>query len=112
MSPLARKIYRHLRGRIAKRRPSITYRELAAAVSEMHPRDPRFHAALGEVANACRHVQLPCLPAIVWRSDTHRPSAGYYKVAHPRAHTDEARRSAWEREHARVVAATFPPKLV
>ncbi|CAN5137987.1 hypothetical protein BH11MYX1_BH11MYX1_03770 [soil metagenome] len=28
-----------------------------------------FHAALGEVANACRHTGLPVLPAIVWRSD-------------------------------------------
>jgi len=112
MSPLASKIYRHLRSRVAKKRPSITYRELAAAVSEMHPRDPRFHAALGEVANACRHAQLPCLPAIVWRADTRRPSAGYYKVAHPRAHTDDAKRGAWEREHERVIAASFPARLV
>ena len=110
MSPLALKIYRHLRHHVAKH-ASITYRALAAAVSEMHPRDPRFHAALGEVANACRHAQLPCLPAIVWRADTHRPSDGYYKVAHPRAHTDDAKRSAWEREHARVIAASFPARL-
>lgn len=111
MSPLAIKIYRHLRNRVTKKRPSITYRELAAAVSELHPRDPRLHSALGEVANACRHAQLPCLPAIVWRADTRRPSAGYYKVAHPRAHTDDAKRAAWEREHARVVAASFPARL-
>jgi hypothetical protein len=111
MSPLAHKIYRHLRTRVIAHTPSITYRELAAAISEMHPRDPRFHAALGEVANACRHSQLPCLPAIVWRADTRRPSNGYYKVAHPRAQTDAARRAAWEREHAKVVAATFPPRL-
>jgi hypothetical protein len=111
MSPLATKIYRHLRHRAATKRPSITYRELAAAVSEMHPRDPRLHAALGEVANACRHAQLPCLPAIVWRADTRRPSAGYYKVAHPRAHTDDAKRTAWAREHARVVATSFPARL-
>jgi hypothetical protein len=53
------------------------------------------------------------LPAIVWRADAKRPSGGYYKVAHPRAHTDEARIAAWQREHARVLGAVekFPPKL-
>ena len=63
--------------------------------------------------NACRHAQLPCLPAIVWRADTRRPSDGYYKVAHPRAQTAEARLAAWEREHARVLreVAQFPTKL-
>jgi hypothetical protein len=79
----------------------------------VHPRSPKLHAALGEVSNACRHLQLPCLPAVVWRADTHRPSTGYYKVAHPRAHTDAARVAAWEREHARVLAELprFPARL-
>jgi hypothetical protein len=111
MSPLATKIYRHLRQRIVKQRPSITYRELAAAVSEMHPRDPRFHAALTEVAAACRHAKLPCLPAIVWSAGKRRPSDGYYKVAHPNARTDDSRRAAWEREHTRVLATSFPSRL-
>jgi hypothetical protein len=111
MSPLAIKIYRHLRHRLAKKQPSITYRELAAEVSEMHPRDPRFHAALTEVAEACRLAKLPCLPAIVWSAAKRRPSDGYYKIAHPRAHTDDERRSAWEREHARVIASSFPARL-
>ena len=54
-----------------------------------------------------------CLPAIVWRSGRDRPSTGYYKVAHPRAHTDEARIAAWQREHQRVIAEieSFPAQL-
>jgi hypothetical protein len=111
MSPLAMKIYRTLRHRLVRKQPAITYRELAAEVSEMHPRDPRFHAALTEVAEACRHAKLPCLPAIVWRAGKHRPSDGYYKVAHPAARTDDDKRNAWEREHARVIKASFPARL-
>jgi hypothetical protein len=115
MSPLARTIYKQLLRRARSAEPAITYAELARSLGKqsVHPRSPRLHAALGEVSNACRHSQLPCLPAIVWRSDTRRPSDGYYKVAHPRARTDEARIGAWEREHARVVAesARYPPQL-
>jgi hypothetical protein len=113
MSPLARTIYRQLRKHLRAGHPSITYRGLAALAGEFHPRSPSFHAALGEVAHACRHAALPVLPAIVWSAGANRPSTGYYKVAHPRAHTDEARRAAWQREHARVVAsaAQFPASL-
>ena len=112
MSPLADRIYKQLLARVRRKNPSITYGELATAV-DIHPRSPKLHAALGEVANTCRHNQLPCLPAIVWRSNTKRPSDGYYKVAHPRAHTDEARVAAWEREHDRVLREVeqFPAKL-
>lgn len=112
MSPLAHKVYKRLLSQVRRAKASITYGELAHAI-DVHPRSPKLHSALGEVSNACRHAQLPCLPAIVWRSDTKRPSDGYYKVAHPRAHTDESRVSAWEREHARVLREVeeFPPKL-
>jgi hypothetical protein len=110
MSPLAQKLYRQLRKRLLAGQHSITYRQLAALAGDIHPRSPALHAALGELANACRHAGLPVLPALVWRSDTHRPSTGYYKVAHPRAHSDEARVAAWQREHARVIkdASQFP----
>ena len=113
MSPLAHKVYKQLLSHVRRAKPSITYGELAHAI-DIHPRSRKLHAALGEVSNACRHAHLPCLPAIVWRSDTGRPSDGYYKVAHPRAHTDESRVSAWEREHARVLREVeqFPTKLV
>lgn len=113
MSPLARKVYRQLRKRLLAGKASITYRELASVTGDHHPRSPALHAALGEVANACRHSGLPVLAAIVWRSGSNRPSTGYYKVAHPRAHTDEARFAAWQREHARVLSehANFPIEI-
>jgi hypothetical protein len=112
MSPLAHRIYKQLLARVRRNKASITYGELAKSV-DVHPRSPALHSALGEVSNACRHQQLPCLPAIVWRADAKRPSDGYYKVAHPRAHTDAARVAAWEREHARVLGSItqFPTKL-
>jgi hypothetical protein len=112
MSPLANQIYKHLRSQVRRNHPSITYGELATAV-DVHPRSRTLHVALGEVTNACRHAQLPALPAIVCRADSKRPSDGYFKAAHPRAQTDEARLSAWEREHAKVLgsADNFPAKL-
>ncbi len=115
MTPLANQIYKLLRRRVRSRTPSLTYRELGANIEPdvIHPRSPKLHAALGEVSLACRHNGLPCLPAIVWRADTRRPSDGYYKVAHPRAHTDSARLAAWEREHASVIrrSGDFPARL-
>ena len=116
MSPLATAIYRQLRRRLRRDQPSLTYAELAHSLDyrhATHPRSPRLHAALGEVTAACKEAGLPCLPALVWRADSKRPSAGYYKVAHPRATTDEARLAAWEREHARVIrdAQKFPATL-
>ena len=112
MSPLAQKIYKHLLNQVRRNHSSITYGKLATAI-DVHPRSPALHQALGEVTNACRHAKLPALPAIVCRADSKRPSDGYYKAAHPRAHTDEARVSAWEREHAKVLEsiAEFPAKL-
>jgi hypothetical protein len=116
MSPLATAIYKHLRKRLRSPEPSITYRDLAQGLDyrhATHPRSPKFHAALTEVTEACKHAGLPCLPAIVCAAVTKRPSAGYYKVAHPRAQTDESRVSAWQRERARVLreATTFPVSL-
>jgi hypothetical protein len=94
----------------------MTYAELARALDyrfSTHPRSRRLSAALSEVTRACRARGLPCLPAIVWRAGVRRPSAGYYRVAHPRAKTEATRVAAWEREHARVLreAARFPARL-
>jgi hypothetical protein len=116
MTPLAHEIYRQLLRHLRANKHSITYGELAAAVSKKlptHQRSQTFHAALGEVTAACRAAQLPCLPAIVWRSGGHRPSTGYFAAAHPRARSEEAQLKAWEREHADVVRETakFPPTL-
>ena len=113
MSPLAKKLYTQLRKRIVAGQHSITYAALAHAAGGVHPRSPALHAALGELANACRHAGLPVLPAIVWKAGANRPSTGYYKVAHPRAHTEEAKIAAWEREYAKVVGdpAVYPALL-
>jgi hypothetical protein len=116
MSPLAHEIYRQLLRHLRSGSASITYAELAAAVSKKHPthhRSPSFHTALGEVTDACRAAKLPCLPAIVWRAAGQRPGGGYYKAAHPRARSEQSQLAAWEREHADVVrdAARFPASL-
>lgn len=147
MSPLATEIYKQLRQHVRAqqaaippgdappqeqsppgphsdappraRPPTLTYKELAAAVGRAnpalaaHPRSGSFHAALGEVSAACRAARLPCLPALVCRRDTRRPSAGYYKAAHPLVRSDDGREKAWRRELARVLAelASFPEVL-
>ncbi len=116
MSPLAHEIYRRLLRHLRTGAASITYAELAVAVSKKHPthhRSQSFHAALGEVTEACRTARLPCLPAIVWRAAGQRPGGGYYRAAHPRARSEKSQLEAWEREHSDVVrdAAKFPPSL-
>ncbi|MBA3458658.1 MAG: hypothetical protein H0T46_01765 [Deltaproteobacteria bacterium] len=116
MTPLAHEIYRQLLRHLRRGNPSITYAELAAAVSKKYPTHPRssaLYAALGEVTSACRAKSLPCLPAIVWSSTAAQPGVGYFKVAHPRAKTEKSQVEAWEREHADVVreAMKFPPTL-
>jgi hypothetical protein len=115
MTALATEIYKALR-RTIQTKHSITYGELAELVSKKHPTHQRsrsFHAALTELTATCRETGVPCIAAVVWSASTGRPSAGYYKAAHPRARTDESKRSAWEREHAAVVwnAAKFPAAL-
>ena len=112
MTALAVDIYKQLLRHLRARHHSITYAELAAKVGS-HQRSPVFHAALTEVTRACRANKVPCLPAIVWRSGTHRPSTGYFASAHPRARTDRSRLASWEREHAEVMAAaaSYPATL-
>lgn len=112
MSPLAQKIYRQLRKQLSRKDPSITYGELADVI-ESHPRSSKMHDALGEITEACRRSKLPALPAIVWKSGASHPSTGYYAVAHPRAQTDDAKQSAWEREYRLVTehAEEFPAQI-
>lgn len=116
MTPLAHEIYRQLLRRLRANHVSMTYAELASAVAKKHPahhRSPAFHAALGEVTAACKAASVPCIAAMVWRSSGARPGSGYYQIAHPRAKTEEAQRSAWQREHAAVLAhaTSYPPVL-
>jgi hypothetical protein len=116
MTELAHEVYMHLLRVVRSNTRSVSYGELAVAVSKKHPthpRSPTFHAALGEVTTACRARGLPCLPAIVWRARGKRPSSGYYAVAHPRARTEKGRLTAWQHEHAAVIgrAASYPGRL-
>lgn len=128
MSPLATEIYQQLLRRARAHAdaegstaapPRLTYKELAEAVTRAqpalatHPRSSALHDALGEVSAACRAADLPCLPAIVCRSGSHRPAAGYYQAAHPRVRSDAGRQSAWQRELMRISAelSSFPEVL-
>jgi len=111
MSPLARTIYRYLVKRLRAGKTSLTYGELSAAV-DTHRRSARLHAALGEITAACRNHGLPCLPSIVWRSDTKMPGPAYFVHAHTKLRNGDAKREAWEKEHAAVVRNpdAFPGK--
>lgn len=114
MSPLAHEVYVQL-VRVARTgADGLSYAELAERVSvhiPTHHRSSKLHGALTEVTRACRRAHLPCLPALVWRAATHRPAPNYFAVAHPRALTDEARLTAWQRETARLRGARFPATL-
>lgn len=115
MTSLALEIYKALR-RTIQSKHSITYKELAELVSKKaptHQRSSKFHAALTELTSVCREQGVPCIAAVVWSATTKRPSDGYFKIAHPRAKTNESKRAAWEREHAAVVtnAAKYPATL-
>jgi hypothetical protein len=117
MTPLAKQIYKQLLRRIRANKRSITYGELAHAISArkpIHHRSRTFHAALGEISEACRANGVPCLPAIVWRNDSQRPGDAYYRYAHPRSRTEAARTAAWKREHDAVVRdpTQFPAELL
>jgi len=110
LTPIERNIYRHLVRVLRRGTASITYAELADAISppgiakpRVHPRSPRLHAALTEVTLACRARALPAVTAIVWKAGAHRPSDGYYGIAHPRARSWKSQLAAWQDEHARVL---------
>jgi hypothetical protein len=106
ITPIARQIYRHLVKEIRRGTASITYRDLATAVSEKYPvhqRSGKLHSALTEVTLACRARELPAVTAIVWKAGAHRPSDGYYEIAHPRARSWSGQLEAWRAEHARVL---------
>jgi hypothetical protein len=116
ITPIARQLYRHLVKIVRRGTASITYRDLAVAVSEKYPvhqRSPKLHSALTEVTIACRARELPAVTAIVWKARAHRPSDGYYEIAHPRARSWAGQLEAWKEEHARVLreAQDLPASL-
>jgi hypothetical protein len=106
ITPMARQIYKHLAKVIRAGTASITYRELADAVSAKiptHPRSSKLHAGLTEVTEICRNRELPAVTAIVWKAGTRRPSDGYFAIAYPRSRSFKAQLAAWQAEHARVL---------
>lgn len=106
LTPIARQIYRHLVKVLRRGTASITYGDLAVAVSEkipIHRRSSKLHEALTELTLACRARELPAVTAMVWKSGAHRPSDGYYEIAHPRARSWTGQLEAWREEHARVL---------
>lgn len=115
MTPLANEIYRQLRRRLRSKDKSITYKELAEETSKKVPthfRHNTFYRALSEVTAACRELDVPALPAIVWKSGGTHPGDGYYDIAHPREPAD-GRLAAWQNEYDAVLASAdnYPPSL-
>jgi hypothetical protein len=116
ITPMARQIYRHLAKVVRAGTASITYRDLAEAVSKKiptHPRSSKLHEGLTEVTQICRKRELPAVTAIVWRAGAKRPSDGYFGVAYPRSRSFKAQLAAWREEHAQVLreAPRLPPVL-
>jgi hypothetical protein len=106
LTPIARDIYRHLVRVLRRGGASITYGDLADAISgklRVHRRSPRLYDALTRVTLACRARELPAVTAIVWKAGARRPSDGYYPIAHPRARSWNGQLAAWRLEHARVL---------
>jgi hypothetical protein len=113
LSQLAIAIYRALRQRVGLPDPRITYKELACqlrdteeAFAHLTQRSRELYAALWEVGDACRHLDLPPLPALVVRADTRRPGDAYFSGS-PLAHRGE-RTAAWQRDLDAVRQATYP----
>jgi hypothetical protein len=106
-------VYRLLRQRVGLPDPRITYKELACqlraadeAFAHLTHRSQELYASLWEVGDACRHLDLPPLPALVVRADTRRPGDAYF-AGSPLAHRGE-RTAAWQRDLDAVCQATYP----
>jgi hypothetical protein len=119
LSVLAAAIYDVLRVLVPNRRAEITYAELVDQLGPMpppnqdlHARDVRLDAALGELVTACRRRGLPAIAAIVVRDDTRAPGQGYYSIAHAAEAGDtDIAMIAWGHEVQQVRATTYPAHL-
>jgi len=113
LSPLAHAAYQILRHRVGQADPRITYKELASLLRDTDDafgyvthRSRELYAVLGEVGDACQHLGLPPLPALVVRADTRRPGDAY-STGSPLTHPGE-RTAAWQRDLDAVSQATYP----
>jgi hypothetical protein len=111
MSPLGRAVYHILRRRTTLAEPRISYADLAAQLraasadfAGINHRSRLLYAALNEVGDRCRRLQLPPLPALVVRADTRRPGAAYFAGCRG----DPV--AAWWRDVEAVRATTYPPR--
>lgn len=57
----------------------VTYGELAKALGRS-PRARSLAVALGKIQRLCSELELPCLPAVVVRTDDPMPGEGFYDL--------------------------------
>jgi hypothetical protein len=112
VSPLAEAVYAILRLRLPSPDPRISYAELAAQLRDaseefefISHRSRELYAALAEVGQACRLLELPPLPALVVRADTRRPGDAYGGGP-----CTGERAAAWREDLEAVKRASFPPR--
>lgn len=124
LSDLAERVYQILRKRVPAEEPRLSYGQLVRLLNplpppndNLTPSDDRLFDALGEICLAC-HGHKSCLPAlscIVIRKQEDNtlgtPGAGYYYMAHPGIHGDQARHNAWLLEYQRARNTTYPSNL-
>jgi hypothetical protein len=117
MSPLAEAVYDVLRSRPGRADPRITYAELARSLREASDtfahvthRSRELYAALGEVADACRRLGLPCLAALVVRADSRRPGEAYFQGTSGEGLHRGEKVAAWRQELEAVGRAVYPPR--
>jgi hypothetical protein len=117
MSPLAEAVYEILRSRPGQTDPRITYAELARELRQMSEdhehithRSRELYAALCEVADECRRLDLPSLAALVVRADSRRPGDAYYQGMSPELRYRGVQIEAWRQELEAVKQAVYPPR--
>jgi len=117
VSPLAEAIYEITRQRLSLEEPRISYAELARQLRDtsdqfefIYHRSRELYAALDEVGQECRRLQLPPLPALVVRADTRRPGLAYNTAAGPGPVFEGERIAAWQRDLEAVKRTVYPAR--
>lgn len=73
----ASKVAGELMHRLGEEKRTVTYKDLAQAIGSA-PDAKALAVALGRIQVLCHALSLPCLPAIVVRSDDGMPGDGFY----------------------------------
>jgi hypothetical protein len=117
VSPLAEAVYGILRLRPSLPEPRITYAELARALQDTEEsfatishRSRELYAALDEIGQECRRLDLPPLPALVVRADTKRPGAAYHGGRSQAAVPTAELVAAWREDLEAVKGAIYPAR--